>query len=136
MSSAGATIGESMAMFLQLLVYSRLGERGIAARRKLRTEEIDTFADLDLFRQVGRLQAHADAVFELLALRAGIDPENRDLASAAWTDAFENFDRGGFAGAVRAEKSEDLACADFKVDAFDGGFSPPTTGSCAPVKRD
>jgi len=66
-----------MAMFLQLLVYSRLGERGIAARRKLRTEEIDSFADLDLFRQVGRLQAHADAVFELLALRAGIDPENQ-----------------------------------------------------------
>jgi hypothetical protein len=66
------------------------------------------------------LQAYADAVFELLALRAGIDPENRDLASTAWTEAFENFDRGGLAGAVRAEKSEDLARADFKVDSLDG----------------
>src|SRR6266700_6525297 len=28
MSSAGETIGESMAMFLQLLVYSRQGKRG------------------------------------------------------------------------------------------------------------
>src|SRR5438128_10439271 len=109
MSSAGATIGNSMPMFLQLLVYSRLGERGIAARRKLRTEEIDTFADLDLFRQVGRLQAHTDAVFELLALRAGIDREYRDLASATWTDAFEESDRGGVGGAVKAATPQDLA---------------------------
>jgi hypothetical protein len=65
------------------------------------------------------LQAHADAVFELLALRAWIDPENRDLASTARTQAFENFDRGGFAGAVRAEESEDLTRADFKIDALD-----------------
>ena len=72
----------------------------------------------------------------LLFAPGSIPRTNRDLASAAWTDAFENFDRGGFAGAVRAEKSEDLAYADFKVDAFDGGFSPPTTGSSAPVKRD
>src|SRR5438876_5572273 len=79
------------------------------------------FANFDFFRQVGGLQADADAVFELFTLRAGVESQDGDIASAAGTQAFKNLDSGGFAGAVRTEESEHLAGAHFKIDAFDGG---------------
>src|SRR6185369_5039037 len=64
-------------------------------------EEVDGFANFDLFREIGRLQADADAIFELPALRSGVESENRDIASAAGTEAFENLDSSGFTGPVR-----------------------------------
>ena len=83
-------------------------------------EEMDGFANFDFFRQVGGLQAHADAIFELFTLRAGVESQNGDVASTAGTQAFKNLDSGGFTGAVRTEKSEHLAGVHFKIDAFDG----------------
>ena len=67
------------------------------------------------------MQADADAVFQLTALRARVESEDGDLAPAAGTEAFENLDGGGLAGAVGAEQSEYFAGVDLKVNALDGG---------------
>jgi len=45
------------------------------------------------FWQIGRLQADADAILELLALRAGVESQDGDGASAAGTQSFQNLDR-------------------------------------------
>ena len=74
-----------------------------------RAEEVQGFDDLDLVGQIGGLQADADAVFELLLLLVGIEVEDADVAGGALADAFEDFDSGGFAGAVGTEQSEDFA---------------------------
>src|SRR5690606_15669854 len=46
----------------------------------------------------------------------GIDAEHAHLAGRAVAVALEDLDRGGFAGAVRAEQGEGLAAADVEVD--------------------
>ncbi len=43
-----------------------------------------------------------------------------DAAAVEIAEAFENFDRGGFAGAVGAEETEDFAFVDAEADAADG----------------
>src|SRR5260370_24152681 len=82
-------------------------------------KQVDRLADFDLLRQISRLQAHADAILDLLALPAGIDPEHGDLASAARPQTFENLDGGGLAGPVRTEQAQHLARMDFEIDALD-----------------
>jgi len=56
----------------------------------------------------------------LLALRSWIETKNGDIASTARPQAFQNLNRGGFAGSIRPEQSEDLAGVDFEIDALDG----------------
>ncbi len=84
-------------------------------------EELDGLADLDLFLQIGGLQAHADAVFELARLHFGIVAEHGNASAAARAQAFEDLDGAGFAGAVGAEQAEDFARAHFEIDALHGG---------------
>ena len=51
---------------------------------------------------------------------SGSQPEDADAAAGAGAQALEDFDGGGFAGAVGAEQAEDFAGAHFEIDAFDG----------------
>ncbi len=82
-------------------------------------KQVDGFANLDFFRQVGRLQTDADAILELFALRAGVESQDGDGASAARTQSFQNLDGRGFSGPVRTEEPENLTGADFKIDTLD-----------------
>ena len=83
-------------------------------------EELHGLADFELLLEVGGLQADADAVFELKGLDLGVAAEHADAAAGTGAQALEDFDGGGFAGAVGAEQAEDFAGADFEIDAFDG----------------
>ena len=46
--------------------------------------------------------------------------EHLDVARVGHPQAFEDLDRGGLAGAIRAEQAEALAGADLEVEAPDG----------------
>ena len=83
-------------------------------------KEFDSFADFDFFLQIRRLEAHADAILELLALRTGIESKDGDIASRARPQTFEDLYRGRLTRAIRAEKPKHLAGAHFKIDALDG----------------
>src|SRR5215469_8489124 len=85
-----------------------------------RGEQLHGLLHADFRRQVGGLQADADAVFELLLLAIGIEAQNPSVSAAARSQAFKNLHRAGFAGAIGAEQAEDLARADLEVDALYG----------------
>ncbi len=50
----------------------------------------------------------------------GVKPSTRALARGGVEQAGEHLQRGGLAGAVRAEKADDLAGLDRKADLLDG----------------
>ena len=52
--------------------------------------------------------------------RCGIEAADADAAAVEIAEAFEDFDGGGFAGAVGAEEAEDFAFVDAEADAADG----------------
>src|SRR2546426_12062136 len=56
---------------------------GVHGSRVEIAKEIDGFANLNLLLQVGRLQANADPVFQLLALGTGIESQDGNVASGA-----------------------------------------------------
>ena len=72
----------------------------------------------DFSRQVGRLQAHANAVFQLLFLAVGIKAQHQRLPAAARAQPFQDLEGAGLAGAVRAEQTENLARFHLKGDAL------------------
>ena len=74
--------------------------------------------DRDFVREIGGLQANADAIFQRLLLFVGIETEHGDIAAGARAQAFEDLDCGGFPGAVRAEQAEDLAGLYLEIDAL------------------
>jgi len=53
-------------------------------------------------------------------LFVGVVIEDADVAAGALADAFEDFDGGGFAGAVGSEKAEDFTCGDLEIEAAHG----------------
>ena len=58
------------------------------------------------------------------AVAAPAVAEHLDLAGVGRPEPLEDLDRGGLAGAVRAEHAEALAGADLEVEAPDGRTSP------------
>ena len=91
-------------------------------------EEFHGLADLDLLLEVGGLQADADAILEFAGLDFGVAAQHADAAAGAGAQALQNFDGGGFAGAVGAEQAEDFAGAHFEIDALDGRKSGVALG--------
>jgi hypothetical protein len=79
-------------------------------------KEIEGLPHFDLFRQIGGLQADADAIFERLALLAGIVAQDRDLAAVAGAEPFQHFHGGGLPGPVRTKEGEDFSRVHFEVD--------------------
>jgi hypothetical protein len=81
-----------------------------------RREERQRLPHGDFVRQVGRLEADADAILDGARVSARIVPEHPDLASSAFAQTFENFDCGRLARAIRTKQSENLTWSDFEVD--------------------
>ena len=63
----------------------------------------------------GVLGQHAGAASDLVAVDGGVEPEHPGLAPIGGQNAVEHADRGGLAGAVRAEQGEHLAAVDFQI---------------------
>ena len=61
-------------------------------------------------------------------LLEGVEARDRSAAGSRRHEAGENPHRRAFAGAVRAEKSHDLAFADLEVQVLDGGLAGVTFG--------
>jgi hypothetical protein len=62
----------------------------------------------------------ADAAPHLLGLLDHVEPGHRGGALGGTQQGGEHPERGGLAGAVRAEESDDLTLGDVEVDAVDG----------------
>src|SRR5690606_12804920 len=65
-------------------------------------------------RMCGEITDASEAVRAIV-----IDAEHRDAAFGGEDQAEETLERGGFAGAVRAKESEDLAALDLEIDAVE-----------------
>ena len=83
-----------------------------------RAEKFQGFLHRNFVGQIGRLQADADSVFQLLLLPIRIEIEHLHLAGGARTQAFQDFDRARLAGAVGAEQSKNFTGPHFEIDAF------------------
>ena len=77
-------------------------------------DEIDVLADLQGLRHLGDLEHGAGAQPRLGA--AGLDAEQPRLSSAGRSEAEQELDRGGLAGAVGAEQGDDLAGPHREID--------------------
>jgi hypothetical protein len=70
----------------------------------------------------------------LLTLPVGIKAENGDFASATRSQAFQNLDGRGLAGAVGSEQAENFSRLNLEVDSFHG--VDLTVGFLQTVDRD
>ena len=83
-------------------------------------EELDGFADGELFRQASLLQGDAQPLAELLGIGVPPAAEDAHFAGSGLEQAFKDFDGRGLAGAVGAEQAEALAFANLEVEATQG----------------
>ena len=61
-----------------------------------------------------------DLLLDALGVAHGVETEDARLSGARQQNAAEHAQRGGLAGAIRADESEDLAGGDFEGEAVDG----------------
>src|SRR5262249_15408212 len=66
-----------------------------------------------------RLKLDADALLERIYVSHRIEAEHRNGAAIRLAQAFDALHRGGLAGAVRSDQSEDLAGLDIEGDVLD-----------------
>src|SRR5262249_8611822 len=66
------------------------------------------------------LESGADFVFEFFGIALRIEAADTDTAAVEIAKAFENFDCGGFSGAVGTEQAKNFALVDVKADAANG----------------
>ena len=83
-------------------------------------KEVHRLAGAQPGGQRRRLQLHANLAGERLAVSARIHAQHRDTAAIGIAQAFEAFNRGCFAGAVRPHHAEDLAFLDVEGDMGNG----------------
>jgi hypothetical protein len=88
----------------------------IDVMRVKRREERQSLPHRDFVREVGRLQAYANAILDRADVYGGIVPEYPDFASGAFAQPFQDLHRGRLARAIRAEQAENLARSNIEVD--------------------
>ena len=79
-------------------------------------EQRERFADVELFGEPRLLQRDADPLADLIVLLAPAKAEDLHLAGSGVEQAFEDFDRGGFARAVGTQQAKALALFDCQVE--------------------
>lgn len=82
--------------------------------------------DGELAGQATGLQHDAHFRADLAAVGGGVFVEDGDLAGACARETFDDFQRGGFAGAIGAEQSVDLAAVDVEVEIIHCLMKPGT----------
>ena len=104
LAEAGAGLAGEPPALEQLPPVGRVRvERGVQLQR---------LAHLQLFRQLGLLQLHADPLVQPVTVGPRVEAEDPHLPAVAPAQALHALDRGGLARAVRAEDAEDLALID------------------------
>jgi hypothetical protein len=83
-------------------------------------EQIERLPDLDAVGERRLLELAADAPSELLAVRARVQTQHADRAGIGRTQALEDLDRRGLAGAVRSDDAKDLVPLDAERQVIDG----------------
>ena len=81
------------------------------AMPRMRAVELEVLGRGQPVVEPGVLGEHAGAAAHLVAVDAGVEPEHRRPAPVGSEHAVEQADRGGLAGAVRAEQGQHLAGA-------------------------
>src|SRR5690349_18534511 len=83
-------------------------------------EKPQRFHHANLVGQGGGLQGGADFVLESGRFALWVEAANGNAAAIQVTEAFEDFDRGGFSRAVWAEQAEDFAFLHVEADSANG----------------
>ena len=83
-------------------------------------KKFQRFHHAQLLWQGSGLQRRANFVFEFFGIFLRIEAADGDAAAVWGAYAFQNLHRGGLAGAVRAEQSEDFALFHVEADAAHG----------------
>ena len=117
--AAGKLRIQRLALFPELQALEELA--AVDGARVEAREKVHGLADLHLVLEPRGLEADADAVLHLAGLHLRIEAEHRHPAAGARAKPLEDFDRGGFSGAVRPEQSEHFAGAHVEVDALHRG---------------
>jgi len=116
--AAGEFAVESVAFFDEAETFEEFF--GIAAAGIEAGEKFDGFESFQFVGQRSGLESGADFVFEFYGVAMGIETADADAAAVEIAETFEDFDGGGFSGAVGAEEAEDFAFVDAEADATDG----------------
>ncbi len=103
--------------FLKLQAFQQRFAVSVAGIK--RCEKIERFTHGDLVGKIRRLQTNADAILQFLLLAVGIEIKNFHVPGGARSQTLQDFERGGFARAVRSEEAEDFSRSHFEIDAFD-----------------
>ena len=77
-------------------------------------DELDRLADADPARQHGHVGDEADVLHQFVALGARVEAEHPQIALEG-DQAQHRLQRGGLAGAVRADQADDAAGRDFEA---------------------
>src|SRR5262249_28035253 len=86
-----------------------------------RTEERDGLAHLEVLEEAGGLKLHADARLNRAPVAPNIQPVNQHSSAVGGPYAFEDVKGRGFARAIGAEQTKDLAALDREADAIHRG---------------
>jgi hypothetical protein len=95
----------------------------IDAARVQAREEPKGLGDRDLVGKTRRLQAHADAILQPVAVLRRIHAQHRHLAARSGSQTLQDLHRRRLAGAVGSQQTEHFAGLDLEVDPLDGGTS-------------
>ena len=82
-------------------------------------EQLDSFFDLQLVGQGGRLQHCADFLFECRAASFWVEAADARRAAVGSAHALENFDGRGLSGAVGAEQTKNFTLFDGETQTAD-----------------
>jgi len=83
-------------------------------------EQPNGFANGKLLRKPGLLKRNADALAQRFVVFAPCFAEDSHLTRGGGPEPFQDFDRGGLAGAVGSEKAEAFSCLNLKRDTTNG----------------
>jgi hypothetical protein len=98
-----------------------------------RAEQAQRLRDGELVGELGLLQLNPEPFSQRTTCRtvAPRHAQDVDLAAVGWGETFQDFDRGGLAGAVRAEQAEAFTGGDGQVEPGDGDNAAEALGETA-----
>src|SRR6266702_957398 len=100
------------------------------------SHEIKVFSDAQIFIKTEALGHIADLALDEFALPDHIEPEAGPFTRIRRQQSAEHANKGGFAAAVRPEKSVYLTLPHPQIDAVDGRKIPETLGHAAYIYDD
>src|SRR5690348_14089664 len=104
---------------VQQLVGAPLSRRAIQSIHT--PDELQILGTGKSFEKTHSLRNHSNLTFNLDGMRSKVQSEQFDAAGCRCKQAGKHFDGGGFSGAVRPEKTEELSRGHLEIHAVDSG---------------